>query len=82
MDMSEENIDNNRDKHLLPVTVIVKRIAKKNKFKEFEKWLSGISKEVSRQKGSMGIDIIRIGSIQWCGNLSVTIWLRRLRLDI
>jgi antibiotic biosynthesis monooxygenase (ABM) superfamily enzyme len=59
MDMSEENIDNNRNKHLLPVTVIVKRIAKKNKIKEFEEWLSGISKEVSRQNGSMGIDIIR-----------------------
>jgi uncharacterized protein len=59
MNMSEENIDNNSDKHLLPVTVIVKRIAKKNKIKEFEEWLSGISKEVSRQEGSMGIDIIR-----------------------
>ncbi|MGH9983091.1 MAG: hypothetical protein ACRD4J_13755 [Nitrososphaeraceae archaeon] len=57
--MSEENIDDNNDKRLLPVTVIVKRIAKKNKIKEFEEWLSGISKEVSRQAGSMGIDIIR-----------------------
>jgi antibiotic biosynthesis monooxygenase (ABM) superfamily enzyme len=57
--VSEENIDDNNDKHLLPVTVIVKRIAKKNKIKEFEEWLSGISKEVSRQEGSMGIDIIR-----------------------
>ncbi|MGH9924355.1 MAG: hypothetical protein ACRD5B_03165 [Nitrososphaeraceae archaeon] len=57
--MSEENIDDNNDKRLLPVTVIVKRIAKKNKIKEFEEWLSGISKEVSRQAGSMGIDIIK-----------------------
>jgi antibiotic biosynthesis monooxygenase (ABM) superfamily enzyme len=57
--MSEENIDNNRNKHSLPVTVIVKRIVKKNKIKEFEEWLSGISREVSRQNGSMGIDIIR-----------------------
>jgi hypothetical protein len=57
--MSEENIDNKSDKHLLPVTVIVKRIAKKNKIKEFEDWLSGISNEVSSQVGSMGIDIIR-----------------------
>jgi len=32
----------------LPVTVIVIRIAKKNKIKEFEEWISGISKEVSR----------------------------------
>lgn len=57
--MSEENIDNNRNKHALPVTVIVKRIVKKNKIKEFEEWLSGITREVSRQNGSMGIDIIR-----------------------
>ena len=57
--MSEENIDNNRNKHSLPVTVIVKRIVKKNKIKEFEEWLSGITREVSRQNGSMGIDIIR-----------------------
>jgi uncharacterized protein len=57
--MSEKNIDKDRDTHLLPVTVIVKRIAKKDKIKEFEEWLSGISKEVSRQNGNMGIDIIR-----------------------
>ncbi|MGA7543927.1 MAG: hypothetical protein WBW34_12770 [Nitrososphaeraceae archaeon] len=57
--MSEENIDNNRNKDSLPVTVIVKRIVKKNKIKEFEEWLSGINREVSRQNGSMGIDIIR-----------------------
>lgn len=59
--MSEENIHNNSDKYLLPVTVIVKRIAKKNKIKESEEWLSGISKEVSSQEDSMGIDIIRPG---------------------
>ena len=58
MNMSEENIDNNRNKHSLPITVIVKRIVKKNKIKEFEEWLSGITREVSRQNGSMGIDII------------------------
>jgi uncharacterized protein len=57
--MSEKRVDDNNDKHLLPVTVIVKRIAKKNKTKEYEEWLSGISKEVSKQEGSMGIDIIR-----------------------
>jgi uncharacterized protein len=51
--------DNNGNNHAKPVTVIVKRIAKKDKIKEFEEWLSGISKEVSRQEGSMGIDIIR-----------------------
>ena len=55
--MSKE--DNNGNNHAKPVTVIVKRIAKKDKIKEFEEWLSGISKEVSRQEGSMGIDIIR-----------------------
>ena len=57
--MSEEDDDNNSNKHSKPVTVIVKRIAKKDRIKEFEEWLSGISKEVSRQEGSMGIDIIR-----------------------
>lgn len=56
--MSEKKNDDNKDKRSLPVTVIVKRIPKKDKIKEFEEWLSGISKEVSRQEGSMGIDII------------------------
>ena len=51
--------NNNSDKYSNPVTVIVKRIAKKDKIKEFEEWLSGISKEVSRQDVSMDIDIIR-----------------------
>jgi uncharacterized protein len=51
--------DNNSNEDSKPVTVIVRRIAKKDKIKEFEEWLSGISKEVSRQEGSMGIDIIR-----------------------
>jgi uncharacterized protein len=53
--MSEED-NNNGNK---PVTVIVRRIAKKDKIKEFEEWLSGVSKEISRQDGMMGIDIIR-----------------------
>ena len=56
---ANDNNDNNTDRHSNPVTVIVKRIAKKDKIKEFEEWLSGISKEVSKQEGSMGIDIIR-----------------------
>jgi uncharacterized protein len=55
--MSEEA--SNSIKHSKPVTVIVKRIAKKDKIKEFEEWLSGVSKEVSRQEGNMGIDIIK-----------------------
>ena len=54
--MSQDNNDNKDSK---AVTVIVKRIAKKDKIKEFEEWLSGIAKEVSKQKGSMGIDIIK-----------------------
>src|SRR5829696_10341434 len=57
--MFEDNNDNNSNNYSNPVTVIVKRIAKKDKIKEFEEWLSGISNEVSRQYGSMGIDIIR-----------------------
>jgi antibiotic biosynthesis monooxygenase (ABM) superfamily enzyme len=56
--MSEED-NNNGNKQSKPVTVIVKRIAKKDKIKEFEEWLSGVSKEISRQEGMMGIDIIR-----------------------
>jgi antibiotic biosynthesis monooxygenase (ABM) superfamily enzyme len=59
MNMSEKNIGNNNAKDFRPVTVIVKRIAKKNKIKEFEEWHSGISRELSRQNGSIGIDIIR-----------------------
>jgi hypothetical protein len=51
--MSEKWIDDNNDNHLLPVTVVVKLIANKNKIKEFEEWLSGISKEVSRQDDSI-----------------------------
>ena len=59
MAKNDHNDDDNPDRHSNPVTVIVKRIAKKDKIREFEQWLSGISKEVSRQEGSMGIDIIR-----------------------
>jgi len=51
--------DNNTRENSNPVTVIVKRIAKKDKINEFEEWLSIISKEFSKQDGSMGIDIIR-----------------------
>ena len=51
--------DNNTRDYSNPVTVIVKRIAKKDKINEFEEWLSGISKEFSKHDGSMGIDIIR-----------------------
>ena len=42
-----------------PVTVIVRRIAKKDRIKEFEEWVSGINKEMSRQEGSMGVEVIR-----------------------
>ena len=57
--MAEYHTDDENNNYSNPVTVIVKRIAKKDKIKEFEEWLLGISKEVSRQEGSMGIDIIR-----------------------
>src|SRR3954454_16510792 len=58
--MKDDDDDNdNTEEHSNPVTVIVKRIAKKDKIIEFEEWLSGISKEFSKQEGSMGIDIIR-----------------------
>ncbi|MGC1131304.1 MAG: hypothetical protein WA941_00670 [Nitrososphaeraceae archaeon] len=63
------------DKHLLPVTVIVKRIAKKNKIKEFEDWLSGISKEVSSQVGNMGIDIknLDLNTLSYSDLITMTI---------
>lgn len=57
--MSEEDNGNSNKQQSKPVTVIVKRIAKKDKVKEFEEWLSGISKDISRQEGMMGIDIIK-----------------------
>ena len=56
---NNNNYNNKSNKDSKPVTVIVKRIAKKDKIKEFEEWLSGIAKEVSKQEGNMGIDIIR-----------------------
>jgi uncharacterized protein len=58
---STENNDRNNDKRSrsLPVTVIVKRIARRDRIKEFEEWVSGISKEMSRQEGSIGTEIIK-----------------------
>jgi hypothetical protein len=48
MNMSEKNIGNNNAKDFRPVAVIVKRITKKNKIKEFEEWFSGVSREVQQ----------------------------------
>lgn len=58
---STENNDRNNDKRSrsLPVTVIVKRIDRRDRIKEFEEWVSGISKEMSRQEGSIGTEIIK-----------------------
>ena len=58
---STENNDRNNDKRSrsLPVTVIVERIARRDRIKEFEEWVSGISKEMSRQEGSIGTEIIK-----------------------
>lgn len=58
-DDDDDDDNSNTRKRSNPVTVIVRRIAKKDKIKEFEEWLSGISKVVSRQDGSIGMDIIR-----------------------
>ena len=75
--MFEDNNNDNSNKNSKPVTVIVKRIAKKDKIKEFEEWLSGISKEVSRQEGSMGIDIIRpsdnLNTLSYSGSIIIII---------
>jgi hypothetical protein len=54
--------DRNTREQSNPITVIVICIANKDKIKEFVEWLSGISKEFSKQDGSMGIDIIRPAS--------------------
>lgn len=59
---NNDNDDHKSNIHSDPVTVIVKRIAKKDKIHEFEEWLSGISKEVAKQEGFMGTDIIRPAS--------------------
>ena len=73
--MSVENIDNNSDKHLVPDGVIVKCISKKNKIKESEEWFSGISKEVSRQVGSMGIDLVcSSGDSSLADVIGIQIW--------
>jgi len=42
MTHGNNNYDN-INKHSKPVSVIVKRIAKKDKIKEFEEWILGIS---------------------------------------
>jgi len=52
-------MNKNNDNRSLPVAVIVRRIAKKDSIKEFEDLVSGISKEMSRQEGSMSTEIIR-----------------------
>ncbi|MGD1838212.1 MAG: antibiotic biosynthesis monooxygenase [Nitrososphaeraceae archaeon] len=56
---NNDNDDHKSNRFSDPVTVIVKRIAKNGKIQEFEEWLSEISKEVARQEGFMGTDIIR-----------------------
>jgi hypothetical protein len=73
--MSVENIDNNSDKHLLPDGVIVKCISTKNKIKESEEWFSGISKEVSRQVGSIDIDLVCFsGDSSLTNVIGIKIW--------
>jgi len=48
---NNKNDDLNTDnKHANPVTVIVKRIAKNDKIKEFEEWLSGILRKFLNKK--------------------------------
>ena len=48
---NNKNDDLNTDnKHANPVTVIVKRIAKNDKIKEFEEWLSGFLRKFLNKK--------------------------------
>jgi uncharacterized protein len=42
-----------------PVTVVVTRIAKRDKIREFEEWMDGIIHEAMRFEGHMGVDVIR-----------------------
>jgi antibiotic biosynthesis monooxygenase (ABM) superfamily enzyme len=42
-----------------PVTVVVTRIAKRDKIMEFEEWMDGIIHEAMRFEGHMGVDVIR-----------------------
>jgi antibiotic biosynthesis monooxygenase (ABM) superfamily enzyme len=42
-----------------PVTVIVTRIAKSDKIREFEEWMDGIIHEAMKFEGHMGVNVIR-----------------------
>ncbi|HKX81249.1 MAG TPA: hypothetical protein VJL54_03255 [Nitrososphaera sp.] len=42
-----------------PVTIIVKRTAKKGKIKDFEEWIDGIAHDAMKFEGHMGVNIIR-----------------------
>jgi antibiotic biosynthesis monooxygenase (ABM) superfamily enzyme len=42
-----------------PVTVIVTRIAKRDKIREFEVWMDGIIHEAMKFEGHMGVNVIR-----------------------
>jgi uncharacterized protein len=42
-----------------PVTVVITRIAKRDKIREFEEWMDGIIHEAMRFEGHMGVNVIR-----------------------
>ena len=42
-----------------PVTVVVTRIAKRDKIREFEEWMDGIIHESMKFEGHMGVNVIR-----------------------
>jgi antibiotic biosynthesis monooxygenase (ABM) superfamily enzyme len=42
-----------------PVTVIVTRIAKRDKIREFKEWMDGIIHEAMKFEGHMGVNVIR-----------------------
>jgi antibiotic biosynthesis monooxygenase (ABM) superfamily enzyme len=48
-----------RDQEGGPITVIVTRIAKQGKIKEFEDWMDGIVHESLKFEGHLGVDVIR-----------------------
>jgi len=57
--MTLHHNENNHGANDGPVTVIVTRMAKRGKIKEFEEWMDGIIHEAMKFEGHMGVNIIR-----------------------
>jgi hypothetical protein len=53
------------DKDDRPVTVVVTRIAKRDKIREFEEWMDGIIHEAMKFEGHMGVNVIRPSDLKF-----------------